>query len=359
MRARGEVISGFDSNGVRPLLHSLTMPITCSIYGLGVQVNVPIAGLAGLPTPERLDVNITLGAMPTHISGLADIAWQEYYVSPVRDQSGRASMKACKLAGGEYFRITYVDGTQIVVDAAGSEVWATWPDPATVEDTATYLLGPCMGFVLRRRGITCLHASAVAVGQQAIALVGPSGTGKSSTAAAFARLGYPVLTDDIVALDDRERYFQVQSAYPRIRLWPESVQSLFGKADALERITPTWDKCFLNLNSPEYSFQREPLPLAAIYFLGARVEAGRKPVIEAVNLREGLMTLVSDTSTTQLMDRPARAKEFELLGRLVQCVPMRRLAPVDDIARISELCHIIIDDFEKLGAVTARSFEYL
>src|SRR5215469_301127 len=66
-------------------------------------------------------------------------------------------------------------------DQAGAEVRARWAAASTFEDAVTYLLGPVLGFVLRLRGRTCLHASAVAVGGQAIALAGSSGAGKSTT----------------------------------------------------------------------------------------------------------------------------------------------------------------------------------
>ena len=94
---------------------------------------------------------------------------------------------------------------------------------------------------------SCLHASAVAIEGRAVAIVGPSGAGKSSTAAAFARLGYPVLSDDIVALTGDGQRFHVQPAYPRVRLWPSAVTSLFGSRDALPRIVPDWEKRYLPL----------------------------------------------------------------------------------------------------------------
>jgi hypothetical protein len=324
------------------------MSITCSIYGLGLQVNVPIAGLAGLRKPNGIDVRMTIGAMPPDLEKLPDGSAQEYYVSPYLDEHDQPGVRASSVLDARYHRIVYSDGTTIVVDAGGSNVWATGPDSATVEDTATYLLGPILGFVLRLRGVTCLHASAIAVDGQAIALVGPSGAGKSSTAAAFARLGYPVMTDDVLALSDLGDRFDVQPAYPRVRLWAEAVSSIFGSADALPLITPNWDKRFLDLNGPGCRFQQEPLPLAAIYFLGERSEPSKPPHVEAVSSRVGLMTLVSDTYITYLLDPPRRAQEFEFLGRLVASVPLRQVTPSADINRISELCETIVDDFRKI-----------
>jgi hypothetical protein len=158
-----------------------------------------------------------------------------------------------------------------------------------------------------------------------------------------------VLTDDVLALSDLGDDFEVQPAYPRVRLWTESVAAMFGSADALPRITPNWDKRFLDLNGPDCRFQHEALPLAAIYFLGGRSDALGTPRVETVSSRTGLMTLVSDTYVTYLLDPSRRAQEFELLGRLVANVPLRQVTPSTDLDRISELCDVIVDDFRKIA----------
>jgi hypothetical protein len=241
---------------------------------------------------------------------------------------------------GRYYRFCYADGTEFLIDEAGSEVWARWSDPLTLEDTATYLLGPVMGFVMLLRGIVCLHASAVAIGNEAIALVGPAGSGKSTTAAAFANRGYGILAEDVVTLDDRQDHFLVRPGYPCIRLWPASVKALYGSETHLPKLTPNWDKCYLELS---HGFQTQPLRLAAIYLLGERQDDGA--VIETVDRAKGLMSLVANTYATKLMDKQMRAREFELLTRVLSNVRLRRVIPRNDPARLPELCTRILTDF--------------
>jgi len=122
------------------------------------------------------------------------------------------------MARQAYFKLHYSDGTEFIIDRKGTEVWCVWPDTLTLEDAVVYLLGPVLGFVLRLRGITCLHASAISVGDRAVVLLGPAGAGKSTTAAAFAKLGYPVLSDDVLALSDQNTTFLAQPAYPHLHL---------------------------------------------------------------------------------------------------------------------------------------------
>jgi len=56
--------------------------------------------------------------------------------------------------------------------------------------------------------------------------------------------------------------------------------------------------------------------------------------------------LVANTYATKLMDKQMRAREFELLTRVLRHVPLRRLTPHTDPARISELCDSILQDFK-------------
>src|SRR6188474_787345 len=244
----------------------------------------------------------------------------------------RACLARFPRARWKYFRFRYADETEFVVDKAGTQVWAAWREPLTIEDTATYLLGPVMGFVMLLRGVVCLHASAVAIGDKAIALLGPAGAGKSTTAAAFAERGHSVLAEDVVTLDDRGDQFLVRPGYPCIRLWPPAVKALYGSETHLPRLTPNWDKCYLDLND---NFQREPLRLAAIYHLGERRHDATAPFVQTLDRAEGLMSLVANTYATKLMDKQMRAREFEVLTRVVSNVPLRRITPHTDPARIS------------------------
>jgi len=201
-----------------------------------------------------------------------------------------------------------------------------------------------MGFVLRLRGITCLHASAIALGDCAIALAGSPGAGKSTLAAAFARNGFPVLSDDVVALADVGRQFLAQPGYPRVNLWPDSVHSVFGPDDTLPRITPTWDKRYLGLGQNGCSFAAEPLPLRAVYILGTREATLALPVIEEVAGSEAFMALVANTYVNYLLDRDMRRQEFDLLGRVAASVPIKRVRSTANASGLARLQEAIIAD---------------
>jgi hypothetical protein len=268
----------------------------------------------------------------------------EPLVSPCRVVRFRSS--------GRY-QLTYSDGSEFHVDAAGKEVWATWPSPMTAEDMATYLLGPVVGFVLRLRGVLALHASSVLIDDVAIAIVGPAGAGKSTTAAAFAQRGFAVLADDVSALDLVDGSYWVRPAYPHLRLWPQSVVHLYGNAESLAPITPNWDKRDLPLASLQ-RFHDQPARLAAIYLLDARSDAAEAPFLASLPGTQRFLALVTNTYRNDLIDVGNRAGEFVALTPLLECVPVRRVTPHSDPQRIGALCDLLVNDVRQLVRAAPR-----
>ena len=71
---------------------------------------------------------------------------------------------------------------------------------ATARDVRAFLLGAVWGAIGWQRGLLPLHASVVTRGRNLHAFNGGPGAGKSTLAAALARHGYPLFTDDILLL---------------------------------------------------------------------------------------------------------------------------------------------------------------
>ena len=248
----------------------------------------------------------------------------------------------------EFFELTYGDGSRFVIDGAAERIWATCLAPLTSNDLDVYLRGPVLGFVLQRRGVTALHASAVSVAGHGVVLCGPSETGKSTTAAALALRGKPVLCDDMAALSVENGEIQIEPGYPRICLWPETVQNLLGSADALPPLTPNWEKRFLPLDGESANFQLQRCPLRLIYLLAPRVNDSGAPRVEGIGSRQAVIELVQNTYMNWFLDRHQRAAEFHFLSKLVLQVPVRRIVPHADSHRIGAACDLILTDAEHI-----------
>jgi hypothetical protein len=319
-----------------------------------LEANLALPGVHTSPEDGETDVRVHLkdGAGFPSFAGV-DAKQQEVYVSENSDARGRPIVRVLSFDGGEYFGFFYYDDARFIVDRAGREIWADWPDTSyTLEDAATYLMGPVIGFVLRLRGVLPLHASAVALGDCAIAIAAGPGAGKSTTAAGFARLGHAVLSDDLAALRERGDDFLVQPGYPRVNVWPDSARNLFGAEDSLAPISPTWDKRYLPLDQNGLRFEQRALPLRAIYLLDDRDAALKSPQITEVEGMPALLNLIANTYVNYLIDPQMRQREFSTLGRLLARTPVRNVRPPADPARLRNLCEAIRDD--AAGVIQSR-----
>src|SRR5215213_5406611 len=211
-------------------------PFAQGAFGLVLLGDEPVPGLAPAPPGAEASVRLRLRRMPGWLAAAEPGALE--WLPARRNRDPVRPGPAVRVVEGRWFLVDYPDGTRFLLDREGREVWAAWSADATLEDTATYLLGPVLGFVLRLRGVLALHASVVAVGDRAVALAGPAGAGKSTAAAAFARAGHPVLADDVAALDPDGDGFGARPAYPRLRLWDDSAGALFGADEPLPLLTP-------------------------------------------------------------------------------------------------------------------------
>jgi hypothetical protein len=269
------------------------------------------------------------------------------YTSEFHGPLGQPALRIWNVDGGQFWRIEYFDGTQFWFNRGGTEVWGTWPENLTIEDAATYLLGPVLGLLLRMRGSTCLHGSAVSLGDSVVAFVGPQGAGKSTTAAALAQEGCPIVSDDVVALVEVDGEFQVHPAYPYLCLWPESVEALFGSAEALPQFSSAYDKRCLSLHSRNLAFESRQLPLRAIYVFGDR-RSELAPAISAMSAQNSFLALVANAFATNVLEPGLRANEFSTLGRLIPRIPVRQVVAHTDPRNLPELCQLIREDVESL-----------
>jgi hypothetical protein len=318
---------------------------TYSVFGLFLRSNVPIPELVSLDTPfSGPVVLIHMATLPT-AGEIPDEPKTLTYTSAYTDPTGQPALKIWKIADGRFLYLTYYDGTQFWMNSEGTELWAQWPDSLTIEDAATYLLGPVLGLLLRLRGVTCLHASAVSFGDRAIAFVGSEGAGKSTTAAMLAQKGCAVISDDVVALTERQGTFYVYPAYPYLCLWSDSVTIVYGPEKKLPSFSASWDKRLLSLAGNHLKFEAQPLPLGAIFVLGERSSLANAPLIESMNPKESLLSLVANSFATNLLDNEMRAHEFKFFGQMLRSVPVQRLTPHEDPGQIGQLCDVVLRSF--------------
>jgi len=331
-----------------------TMAVRHILYGLRLAANLPIPSLSASTDVSDPDVQIHLKEKSGLQFSIFPLPSHFFYVSSNRSRSGEPAARVGMLSP-DHYGFFYRDGARFAVRRDGREIWADGPENYSLDDLATYLVGPVMGFVLRLLGTLPLHGCAVAVEDRAIALVGPQGVGKSTTAAAFAKLGRAILSEDVVAVAESGDCLMVQPGYPRVNLWPESAETIFGGDHNLPPVTPTWGKHFLALDDSEHRFQNKPLELGAIFMLSERIPGLLKPKFDRIPPASAVTKLVANTYVNYLLDSAMRQREFLQLGRLVQRIPVYVVSFSDDPSRVYELCESIVEGTRRNAACPAVS----
>jgi hypothetical protein len=309
-----------------------------SACGLSLASDAPIPGLHPRDGDRQIDVTISMRGQRS----FAHRDWPSgsaFYESSELDESGRPVFTIS--ASDASYEIAFSDGATFLIDRTGARVIVHWPPPLDDADAASYLTGGVLAFVLRLRGSVPLHASAVAIDGGGRIFVGESWSGKSSIAAAFSLLGYPILSDDIVRTEVADGEVIAYPSHPRLNVWPDSATTLYGAPDALPVHSETYHKHYLDLLDAGYSFQSAPVPIDAVYVLRERVPGRQSPLVTAMPRRAALMALVGHTHGNRLLDRTMRARELDVLCALVERVPVRELQFGDDLGALVSSCRVL------------------
>jgi hypothetical protein len=326
-----------------------------TVFAWTVESNLEIPDLLPAPPGGPPDLRIWLGSLPDCARNL-DVGSLKLWHSTVQTSAeGRPHRAIWHVPDTSYYLLEYFDGHRFVFNRAATDVWAQWPADSTAADNLCYLLGPIVGILLTLREVTCLHASCVQLGEGCVAVVGVPEAGKSTTAAAFALRGHAVLSDDITTLEAAGGEIMVRPTYPRIRLWPASADVLGVPLQDLPPLTPNWEKRYLDLRGEGLSYANRALPLLGVYVLQERAPEDERPYLENASPRESLLDLITNVYVAQLPHDGRPARDFPVLREVAGRIPVRRVFPHSDPARLPRLCELIEQDVASQTWAEARA----
>lgn len=180
------------------------------------------------------------------------------------------------------------DGKEIAVDPCEGA------DPNLVR---LFLTGSAFGVLLLQRGILPLHGSSVLTSHGAIIFCGASGHGKSTLAAAFAKRGYSVMSDDVSALKFTENGFLLVPSTPHIYLCHDALEGLDLEYVNLRRAAERDDKYEVSIN---HHASCQPVAVQSIYVL--QPENVPSVILSTLSGFEKITSLINNTYRLQFIE---------------------------------------------------------
>jgi len=235
------------------------------------------------------------------------------------------------------------------VSGAEKEICCYCKSDIPLESIVHLFLDMVIPLLLSQQDRMVLHAGAVMISGKIIAFLGETGQGKSSLTASFGQKGFPVVTDDCLVVEDKERHHICTPLYPGLRLWPDAVFALFGDDLSLPAVAHNTDKRRLGPENGLVVFCSEPGPLDHIYVLSTKQKKkdNRTISIDPLSPREAFMELVKHPYRLGLNPRERLRKEFQTLGRLVNSLVVRRICYPRDYALLPDVHEAILADLNQ------------
>jgi hypothetical protein len=227
----------------------------------------------------------------------------------------------------------------------GARVTIRWDSDELLPDIPAVLQGPGIAATLHLRGVPLLHACVIDVDGGAVLLMGAPGAGKSTTAAAMVRSGFPLVSDDLAALSIRDRDVFVHAGYPRLRLFGDSAGAAGWDPSLLTRtfVSPLLaDKRSVDVSGG--SFTADALRVRAIYLLQPRRPGGGPPVVNPVDRRAAWPLLAQNVYSLRFLDPFRRFRSVRDAAEITARVPLRAIEPGDDLSALPQLVSAIAAD---------------
>ncbi len=234
----------------------------------------------------------------------------------------------------------YIEGVGKFLICEGREIIVY---PLTEQDISIVrptILGSAMAALLRQLGLLVLHASCVNINGQAVAFMGQSGAGKSTLADAFHCQGYPVLTDDVMAVNITSQKPKALPAYPQLKLWQPTVDALGNNQKQLSPICVGSKKFSYKFQD---GFQITSLPLKHIYILAH----GDEHSIQSASKQMAFAALVRHTREMELLKSPEMVKlHMQQCAALFQEVEFSYLVRRPGLEELSKIVALVKEDLE-------------
>ena len=312
------------------------MPFMYGLYGLSIKSHWPLP--CGGSQNSSSEVIELVKESTTYFSQFA-------HETAERRNGDDPYLESCLADGSVYLR--WHGMFEFLVSSDGSRITASLNREYSSEALMTYLLGQALSLALIKKGFDPLHSTAVLVDGSVVGILGGSGYGKSSLAAAFLQSGFPIVTDDLFVVQENESRLCIYPGVPRLKLFPEIAQVFLGSQHTGPPMNSLTHKLIIPLNDSQV--YGKIAPLGRLYVLTRPLMAAKfkRVTIRNLSKRLAFVALLRNTFATILVDSVRIRKQFELYTRIASTVPVKMIGYARTVTAAAMARDAILQDLEK------------
>ncbi|MGD9704729.1 MAG: hypothetical protein AB7Q42_00525 [Acidimicrobiia bacterium] len=260
----------------------------------------------------------------------AELDRSRSYGRTVLDQ--RPTWDSRLVRAGDGFRYRVDDDYEVAINSAVDDLTVAVGAGRPLDALGLVLAGGVLAIASTLRGRSCLHATTVAIGDRAIAVIGPVGAGKTTTAGLLMSVGATLIGEDVLAPMVADGVIVAPRGLLELRL-RESAAALSEDIPA-DRVRKTVDGRFGVV--PARVSQHDRTPIAC--FVRPRLVAGTVGVtVRELSAGEAFRELTASPRLEGWRDAAIVEQEFDLVARLANAVPVIEVtvAGTDSLSRAS------------------------
>ena len=199
-----------------------------------------------------------------------------------------------------------------------------------------------LSFAMMKMGIEPIHASGVVVDRdQAVAFLGDSGLGKSTLTAAFIEEGFPILTDDILALRKSDGRFMASPGTPCIKLFPKTADRIFkSRHAAAGPMYPLYPKLIFPLRGKRHF--KGSVALRALYLLQDSKAGEKKIRLRVLTKQKASIELVKAAYNCMNQSPERLKRQLFFATELIRKVPVFSLTYPRDYKYLPQVRECIL-----------------
>ena len=182
-----------------------------------------------------------------------------------------------------------------------------------------------LGLAFQLCGDVLLHAAAVMIGDEVIALCAPCGVGKSSLAALLVCGGADLVADDILAVEDRIDGIYARPQLPELKLWGDSLEALGDDGMDCTPVTRGIDKWRIPVAGARALMTQDLLPLKALYFLEPSNDPGQEIEFLDIDSISAVLRVMGNMYWPSMVRGLRAVRALRVAAKLTSKIQVRRV----------------------------------